>query len=344
VTTLRDISRHLGLSVTQVSRALNGHGDVAEDTRARVRAAARRLNYQPNLSARRLATGRSGVLGLVLPDVPREGEEGEFVQIVGGLSRHLSRLGRSFVLHMADPAEDIAAVHRRLSSSGAIEGFVLLEPRVRDSRVAWLRRAGVPFVIHGRVEEPEDYAFYDIDNRAVGETLTRLLLAAGHRRLAFLNGQRDRTYALSRRTGWRAALAAAGVAEAEAQHRWGPMTEGEGLLAGADLWREGGLRPTGVICGNARLARGLMLALGALGLRVPQDVSVVVHDDDLPGLRPAAFDPPLTVTRSPLSEAWEPLARFLAAMADGAPAAACQAVGRVELIERGSVCPPRAAS
>ena len=156
MTTLRDLSRHLGLSVTQVSRALNNHSDVSEDTRERVHAAARELGYQPNVSARRLVTGRSGMLGLVLPDVPPEPEDSMFVQIVGGLSKHLSRLGRQFVLHIADPEEDIVEVYRRLTSSGAIDGFVLLEPLLKDRRVAYLRGAGVPFVIHGRVEEPEE--------------------------------------------------------------------------------------------------------------------------------------------------------------------------------------------
>ena len=339
MTTLRDLSRHLGLSVTQVSRALNNHSDVSEDTRERVHAAARDLGYQPNVSARRLVTGRSGMLGLVLPDVPPEPEDSMFVQIVGGLSKHLSRLGRQFVLHIADPEEDIVEVYRRLTSGGAIDGFVLLNPELRDRRVAFLRQAGVPFVIHGRIEEPHDYPFYDIDNRGVGETLTRLLLDAGHRRIALLNGPKGRTYAASRRKGYRTALASAGLEEEPGLHRFGPMSEGEGLLAGVALWGADGPRPTAAICGNTRLAAGLLRALDALGLRVPRDVSVVVHDDELQGLRAEAFDPPLTATWSPLQDGWPHLARLLAAAVDGAPLAELQLQGEVRLIERASVAP-----
>jgi LacI family transcriptional regulator len=119
------------------------------------------------------------------------------------------------------------------------------------------------------------------------------------------------------------------------------MTEGEGLIAGVTLWGEGGSRPTGVVCGSTRLAVGLLRALGALGLRAPEDVSVVVHDDELPGLRPASFDPPLTATRSALAEGWPHLARVLAAAVDGAPVAELQVVGEVALDERGSVAPYR---
>ncbi|MBP1807299.1 LacI family DNA-binding transcriptional regulator [Rubellimicrobium aerolatum] len=344
MTTLRDLSRHLGLSVTQVSRALNDHADVAADTRERVRAAARELGYQPNVSARRLATGRSGMLGLVLPDIPPQAEDAMFVQIVGTLSQHLSRLGRAFVLHIADPQDDIVEVYRRLTGGGALDGFVLLDPERRDRRVEFLRGAGVPFVIHGRIEEPHDYSFYDIDNRIVAERLTEVLVAAGHRRIAFLNGPRGRTYAASRHKGWRAVLARAGIAEAPGLHRWGPMSEGEGLLAGVALFGEGGPRPTGVVCGNARLAAGLLQALRALGLRVPGDVSVVAHDDELPGFRVGAFDPPLTATWSPLAWGWPHLARLLAAAVDGAPLAELQMVGEVRLVERGSVAPVSAAT
>lgn len=337
MTTLRDLGRHLGLSVTQVSRALNNHDDVSEDTRERVREAARALGYQPNLSARRLVTGRSGMLGLVLPDIPREPEDSLFVQVVGTLSQHLARRGKQFVLHIADPQDDIVEVYRRLIGGGAIDGLVILDPELRDRRVAFLREAGVPFVIHGRIEAPHDYPFYDIDNRGVAERLTRMLTEAGHRRIAFLNGPRPRTYAASRRQGFQAALAAAGIEEEPGWHRFGPMTEGEGLLAGVALWGEGGPRPTGVVCGSTRLAQGLLRALDALGLRVPEEVSVVVHDDELPGLRAGTLAPPLTATCSPLAEGWPHLARLLAAAVDGAPVEELQVVGEVEVVERGSV-------
>jgi LacI family transcriptional regulator len=212
---------------------------------------------------------------------------------------------------------------------------------MRDRRVAFLREARVPFVVHGRLEPPEDYPFYDIDNRAVAERLTGLLTAAGHRRIAFLNGPRARTYAASRRQGFRVALAAAGLREEPGLQRFTPMTEGEGLLAGVALWGPEGPRPTGVVCGSTRLAAGLLQALRALGLRVPQHVSVVAHDDELPRLRPDAFDPPLTATRSPLAEAWPHLARLLAAAVDGEAVEGLQMVGEVDLVERGSVAPCR---
>lgn len=337
MTTLRDLSRDLGISITQVSRALNGHLDVSEATRDRVREAARRLQYRPNLSARRLASGRSGLMALVLPGMPRPDDHGYFVQMVGGLSQRVSRLGRQFVLHIASPGEDIIDVYARLIDDGSLDGFVLLEPEIGDRRAEFLRRQGIPFVVHGRMGEEAAHAFYDIDNEAVARTLTALLLDRGHRRVAFLNGDPGKHYAEARRQGWLAAHAALGLAPDPALCRRGEMTEAEGLLAGVALFGGGARPPTGVVCGNMRLARGLWSALGALGLSVPRDVSVVAHDDDLPGLRASGFDPALTVTRSPLSAAWRPLADLLVAAVEGQPLSRLQRVAEVTLIPGASV-------
>ena len=115
--TLKDLSRHLGLSVTQVSRALNGHSDVNEQTRARVQEAAKILKYQPNISARRLVTGRSGTVGLVVPPPVSTDGHAVFVEMISGLSASFAQQNVHFLLHVVNPQEDPVAVHRRLIDS-----------------------------------------------------------------------------------------------------------------------------------------------------------------------------------------------------------------------------------
>jgi LacI family transcriptional regulator len=334
--TLRDISRQLGLSVTQVSRALNGHDDVSEDTRARVTELAKALKYQPNLTARKLVMGKSGIVGLVLPQVPTSPEDTLFVQIVGGLSRHFSRRQMQFVLHIAAPEDNIIDVYQRLINSGSLDGFVILEPRRDDPRIAYLRERGVPFVVHGRHEERPDYPFFDIDNYGVAQALTRYLTGRGHRRIVFLNGLAGRGYVEDRKVGFLAAARAAGISGKDAIHINGEMAEGYGLVSAVKFWSgDGG--PTAVICSNMRIAKGVLDGLKALGRRVPEDVSVVAHDDALPGLPAAHFDPPLTCTFSPLEKSWRPLADILAGAVDGRPVDELQRFGEISLIERASV-------
>jgi LacI family transcriptional regulator len=335
--TLKDLSRALGLSVTQVSRALNGHGDVNEETRARVMQAAQKLNYHPNLSARKLATGRSGIVGLVLPDVPFALADSLFVHQVGGLSRAFSARGIQFVLHMADPKDDMVRVHERLINSGSLDGFVLLDPQIEDARIDYLRKRGVPFVLHGRHEAQPDYPFYDIDNFEVGYRLTRILTDQGHRRIAILNGVRRRSYTDARLAGYHKALAEVGLAPDPALHLAQDMSEGFGLVSAVRLWSPDGPRPSAVICGNLLIAKGVFQGLAALGLSVPGDVSLVAHDDALPGLSAAALPVPVTATFSALSSAWEPLAAALVGAIEGRAIHELQTCGALDLRPGASV-------
>lgn len=339
MTTLRDLSRHLGLSVTQVSRALNGHSDVSETTRARVVAAAKAHDYHPNLSARKLVTGRSAMVGLVLPGKPVSPDDSYFLQMVAGLSEIFSRAGRQFVLHIADPARNVTDVYRRLIDSGGIDGFVLLSPELDDCRVRYLQKREIPFVIHGRVGLPPDYPFFDIDNEDVGYRLASLLTRQGHRRIAFLNGPERQTWADWRGDGLARALGEKGVRTDPALHLRDHMTESFGMLATLQLMTSPA-PPTALICGNTLILRGLMQTLTSLGLRVPEDVSVVAHDDALPEGQSAGFSPAVTVTRAPLEDAWQPLAEILIARIEERPLGELQRWGRVETVERGTVGPP----
>lgn len=334
--TLKDLSRHLGLSVTQVSRALNGHSDVNEATRDRVMDAARVLNYQPNLSARKLATGRSGTVGLVIPAPRDPSGDPLFVQMISGLSENFARRDIRFLLHVVDERDDPVAVHRKLVDSASLDGFVVVEPRVNDPRIEFLKKRGIPFVVHGRTEAQVDYPYFDIDNHGVGYLLTRHLLELGHRRIAFLNGVADRTYCVARLRGHCDALAEAGVPFDPALHRNGPMQRATGLVETIRLMQDKATRPTAFVAGNTMLAKGIYEALAAQSLTVPADVSVVAHDDLLPGLETATMHPPLTVTESPLQLSWPPLARLLAAALEGQAVETLQSVAQATLVARQS--------
>jgi LacI family transcriptional regulator len=195
----------------------------------------------------------------------------------------------------------------------------------------------VPFVVHGRHEATPDYPYFDIDNEGVAWTLTRYLTQRGHRRIAFLNGLAGRGYVEDRRVGYLAALKAAGLDPAPELHVNGEMTEGYGLVSAVRFWSGAEPGPTAAICNNMRIAKGLLDGLRALGRRVPEDVSVVAHDDGLPGLVPDHFDPALTCTHSPLELSWQPLAEMLAGAVDGRPVDELQRLGEIGLIERASV-------
>lgn len=334
--TLKDIARALDLSITQVSRALNDHSDVNEETRLRVKETARAMNYHPNASARKLVSGRSGIVGLVVPQYRDIGQDGIFLEVVAGLSAQFSGRGMQFVLHIMAEDEPAIPVYQKLIGKALLDGFVLIDPQDRDPRIDFLCKSGIAFVVHGRGGKSIDYPYFDIENERLAYDLTALLTARGHRRVAFLNGISGRSYVTAREKGYHRALHDAG-ADQTTLHLNGEMDEATGLTGTIRLFTGNGPRPTGIICGNVRLARGVYQALAALGLSVPGDVSVVAHDDELPGFRASAFFPALSVTSAPLRDSWEPLADCLTGAIEGRPLGALQRIGSYSLIERNSV-------
>ncbi len=339
MTTLRDISRHLGLSVTQVSRALNNHEDVSEETRKRVQEAAKKLNYQPNMMARRLVTGRSGIVGFVQPRMPGPEESVFFMHFLAGLSAGFSQHGRQFVLHMADREDDPLDVYARLVGTRSIDGFVITEPVMNDPRIAYLRENNVPFVLHGQTMDQPDFPFFDIDNVAVGYDLTKHLIDHGHRDIAFINGIEGSSYVHRREVGYRRALEEAGLPYRKPFDLRGPMSENTGLLETVRMFQSEGPKPTAIVAGNMRIAKGIFTALDAVGLSVPNDISLVAHDDLLPDVMPHKLPVAVSGTTSPIAESWGPLADHLSRFLDGAPLKDVQKIAPHTFIKRGSVRP-----
>ncbi|MBA4326536.1 MAG: transcriptional regulator [Rhodobacter sp.] len=335
--TLKDIARALDLSITQVSRALNDHSDVNEETRLRVKATARAMNYHPNASARKLVSGRSGMVGLVVPQYRNIGQDRLFMEVVAGLSTQFSGRGMQFVLHMMAEHEPALPVYQKLIGTAMLDGFVLIDPMEQDPRIDFLRKAGICFVVHGRSGKVIDYPYFDIENEQLAYDLTAHLTQRGHRRIAFLNGRADRSYVTVREQGYLRALRDGRGEVLPHLHLNGDMDEAHGLTDTIRLFSGDAPRPTAIVCGNVRLARGVYQGLEALGLSVPGDVSVVAHDDELPALRASAFFPSLTVTKSPLRDSWEPLADCLAGAIEGKPLGTLQRLGSYSFIERNSV-------
>lgn len=335
--TLKDLSRHLGLSVTQVSRALNDHDDVSADTKDRVREAAKALNYQTNVMARRLKTGRSGIVGLIWAGMPEPSESWIFTQFVGGLSVEFNRLGLQFMLNMADTEAAALPVYDRLITSRSIDGFVLVLPQAKDPRVDFLRNRRVPFVLHGQTMEDPDYAYYDIDNLAVGHDLTKCLTRKGHRQIAFINGPLGASFVQRRQDGYVQALRKVGALPRSEFHVCGRMTEEMGALECVRLFQSGGPKPTAIIAGNMLIAKGILEASRLLGLRIPQDLSLVVHDDCLPLVGADDFPIALTSTVAPLHDAWGELAASLDAVIKGESPRKAQKIGRHKIVQGRSV-------
>lgn len=300
---LKELSEHLGLSPTTVSRALNGYPEVSERTRQRVQDAARRHNYSPNARAKRLATGRAMSIGHLLP-MSKEHEmvNPVFSDFIAGAGKRYAVAGYDLLLSVVRD-EDEEATYRDLATRGAVDGVVVHGPKINDGRIALLTELGLPFVVHGRssaVTEP--YNWVDVNNRRAFERATALLLDLGHREIALLNGLADMDFAVRRSAGFRDAFLSQGHAVNEALISHAEMTETYGYRRMCELLALP-TRPTAVIVSSIIPALGVRRALVDAGLTLGTDISVVIHDDDLSYFRNDGDVPTYTATRSSVYDA-----------------------------------------
>ncbi len=298
---LKELAQTLGLSQTTVSRALNGYPEVSEETRNRVQAAAKSLNYTPNLRARRLATGRAMTIGHVIPVAGRHEQVNPFfADFIAGAGEVYGREGYDLLLSMV-PEDKIAHSYRQLAANGAVDGIMVQAPHMIDMRMPLLRELKLPFLVHGRAEGSDDFSWLDIANVRAFRRATELLLDLGHRRIALINGPETLDYAARRRRGFSEALEARDLSPNPAWMRDGLMTEGFGHASAAAML-DSQPAPTAFLVSSIILAMGVQRAAADRGLKLGRDVSVVCHDDVLSYLGNTATasggGPPFTATRS----------------------------------------------
>ena len=338
---LKQLSALLELSQTTVSRALNGYPEVSEHTRKRVLEAAQRHGYKPNSNARKLATGRAGSIGYVLPVGRNVDLDPHFVEFLSGLGEHA--LVREVDLSLTPASyERESEAYRRIAASRSVDGVYLSSMRNDDQRIGLMKKLGIPFLAHGRALQPaEGYAFVDIDNEGAFHDAARLLLQLGHRRLAYVNGDTDFAFAVHRLNGVERAMARYGVPLDSLQHHSAAMNEENGFRIAMTLFREThpAQRPTGVLSASMFTTLGMVRAFNQLGLRMPDDVSIITHDDVFPFLKPESFSVPLTTTRSSIRAAGARICERLVDIISGVETEPVQEIWPVDLIVRASTGP-----
>ncbi len=309
--TLKELSELLGLSPTTVSRALNGYPEVNEATRARVQAAATKHGYRPNSRAKGLATGRSMVIGHVIPrSSHHEMVNPIFGDFVAGAAKKYSEYGYDMMFTYA-PDTTIEEAYRGLFARGAVDGVVLQGPKVNEPRIEVLTRMGVPFIVHGRsTDATARYDWIDVNNQRSFERATQFLIDLGHRRIALINGLEDMDFAQRRRNGYVAALEQAGMILDPALLRSAEMTEIYGHQTTSQMLDLDD-PPTAILASSIISAVGVRRAIEERGLKLGRDVSVIAHDDELSYMRNGMDVPIFTATRSSVRQAGELAAEML---------------------------------
>lgn len=270
---IRALARELNLSIGTVSRALNDRPEVNEETRARVKAAAIRAGYVPNLSGRNLRRGRTGVVATVLsmPD-PNDSAATAYLRILEGVRRTLLGAELDLVYLFRGPDDDPLENLEHIVSRRMADAIIVAQTRAGDERPRWLSERGVEFAALGRISDRDAHTWVDIDLEGNAGEAVRQLVAAGHRRISLIVGSESFYCSKLIEEGFVSEMRRQGLELRETSSLRAQDTRIEGALDKI-LAREGG--SSAFVVADDGIAANLYMSLAARGLRPGVHVSVI---------------------------------------------------------------------
>ena len=270
---LKDIAKDLGLSVVTVSKVLRGHPDIAEQTRERVLRRVKELDYRPNILARALVTGRSYLIGLIVPDLLHP----FFAEVAKGLSTVVGERGYSLIISSSEESPELEAREIQQLIGRQLDALAIASSGSGKEAFERMDRAGQPYILIDR-ELPGLLAnFVGIDDKAAGRIATKHLIDQGCRTIAHIRGRNNST-GIRRYEGYRQGLRQGGLHYSDAIVVSRSNVDIDSTRQGAEAMRlllARKPRPDGVFCYNDPLAIGAMNEVLEAGLRIPQDIAVI---------------------------------------------------------------------
>jgi LacI family transcriptional regulator len=271
---MKDIARDMGLSTVTISKVLRGHSDISEETSKRVLKRMEELNYQPNLAARALITGRTSTIGLVVPDLLHP----FFAQIAKAISAGIRGQGYSLIITSSEEDPELERQEIEQLLARRVDVIVIASAQWTVESFRRIEERKIPYILIDRCFVGLAANFVGVDDEAVGMIATNHLIDQGCRKIAHIRGPETST-ALGRVEGYRRALAARQMAPlphhiisigTSGDDRGGPggYEATKKLLATKP-------RPDGIFCFNDPIALGVMRAILDAGLRIPEDIAVV---------------------------------------------------------------------
>ena len=302
VVTIHDVALHAGVSPMTVSRVINSETNVREETCARVAASIKALRYSPNMAARSLASADTLHIGILYTN-PSAAYLGEF--LLGSLEQSGLAGSRLVIEQCAGAGGECEAVQRLIT--GGIDGIVL-PPPLCDSQTSlkMLEDAGLPAVLVASGRPARNHCAVSIDDFEAARTMTRHLVALGHRRIGFIRGHPNQTASAQRFRGYVEGITESGLSVGADQVAQGYFTYRSGLDAAETLLDA--FRPTAIFASNDDMAAAAISVAHRKGLDVPGDLSVTGFDDT-----PLATTvwPELTTVRQPIAEMAREAVRLL---------------------------------
>jgi LacI family transcriptional regulator len=331
--TIRDVAKRLNLSITTVSRAIDGYDDVAEETRQLVIRTALEMGYVPNRAARQLRRQRTDTIGYILPADKPQFADAFFAEFIAGLGDEAAVRNYDLLVSAAPPASPAEkALYQRWVQGGKVGGMVVNRIFLEDWRLKFLAEQKIPHVSLERSLSQIDFVGIEADSHSGFLNLISHLVSQGHNRIAYIGGNPELKIDYDRYGGYQAGLQQAKIK---------PVPS---LVERADLTPEGGFQaakrllalaspPTAIVCVNDLTGIGAMHAAHEQGLKVGSDIAIAGFD----GIADSAHtQPPLTTLDQPVYAIARQLVTMLLALINDEPLEQRQVIIQPTLLLRAS--------
>lgn len=279
MTTIKDIAKKVGVSVTTVSRALNGYSDVNQNTRNKIIEAAKELNYTPNAVARTLVTKKSKTIGLIVSELNRSSSKDNFTfEVLCGINAYTAEADYDMVLFSTDPKKQKNKSYSQLCMERGVDGAILQGIRTDDPYLIEVLESDIPCVLIDIPIQTQSVGYVTTDNSFGAKNAVEHLIELGHRHIGMVNGHEQAFVSKERLKGYKAALLENGLEFDETMVVDGQFFESNAEEVTYKLLIE---HPqiTALFCSSDLMAFGAIKAAQRLNLSVPRDLSVVGYDD-----------------------------------------------------------------
>jgi LacI family transcriptional regulator len=277
--TIKDIAKAASVSVTTVSRALNGYDDVNEGTRLKIKNIADTLGYSPNMAARSLISKKTKTLGLLLSNVTRDSSKDNIAfEVLCGINDRSGELDYDLVLFSTTPQKQRMKSYKTLCQERGVDGVIIMGIRLDDPYLKEIVSSDIPCVLIDITLQGPNVGYVTSDNTNGAVAAVKHLLESGHRQIAMINGHTQADVSLLRLKGYREALADYGIPFDESLVVDGLFSEQGGKEAASQILTS---RPdvTALFCASDLMALGALQAAKDMGKIVPDDISIIGFDN-----------------------------------------------------------------
>jgi LacI family transcriptional regulator len=294
--TLDDIGELAGVSRATVSRVINNYPHIKPEVRERVQRVITETGYKPNRIAQSLASNRSGIIGLVIPNTARGiMSDPYFLHLISGITQKTNRHALTLSLFLFHSMDDEVQTAHLLFNNNLVDGLIITADRKENPFAQQVIHHDIPFVVIGRSELRTQIACVNVANELGAYLATEHLVNLNRRRLAVIKCEHN-TAGDDRYTGYRKALDDYAIEFDPQRVACGDFSQESGYTAMQQLLPT---RPDAVFVSSDMMAIGAQQAIQQAGLRIPDDIAIVGFDN-LP--QAALADPPLTTVQQPIEE------------------------------------------